>query len=262
MDDSRIDALAKILSQPGSRRNALRLAIAGAVGGSALAAIEDAETSPYNVCLPRCQRLSGKQRKRCIRKAYRPWCWVDPPRPPLSCGSGTYAARYFGNTTLSGTPVLERCETVPIFHDWGYSSPGGAVPADNFSATWTSSVFFTGGSYDLYARADDGIRVWFGSQLVIDRWSGNLPEFQLPVNIVGGTYTVRVEYREFSGYALVGFRWVRVFRQDEIESEGKKSKKKSHKKSGKHSHNNRKSRGDSAPRVVEITNPDIPEGDE
>lgn len=230
MDTSFFDALARFLSQPGSRRNALRLLLTGVVGGGALATSDDAEAM-YNTCLPRCRRLPpGKLRKKCMRKAQQPWCWVDPTPQPLSCGSGTYAARYFGNTTLSGAPVLERCESVPIFHEWGYSSPGGYVPADYFSVRWTSRVFFSADYYNLILRGDDGIRVWFGSELVIDHWSGYHPGSLYTYSgvwIPQGSYDLRIEFLEYSGAAVAKFRWERDFTRQANRSDEKKSHKKS-----------------------------------
>ena len=38
-----------------------------------------------------------------------------------------WQASYWNNTSLSGTPVLQRQETA-LDHDWGTGSPGSGVP--------------------------------------------------------------------------------------------------------------------------------------
>lgn len=62
------------------------------------------------------------------------------------------------NKTLSGSPVLERCEG-NIGHNWEAGSPGGEVSSDNFSARWTYNHNFEAGNYTLTADVNDGIRV-------------------------------------------------------------------------------------------------------
>src|SRR5215471_16504326 len=53
-----------------------------------------------------------------------------------TCASGVFKADYFSNATLSGSPVLSRCEST-INYNWGEAKFDPAVPADNFSARWT-----------------------------------------------------------------------------------------------------------------------------
>jgi chitodextrinase len=126
--------------------------------------------------------------------------------PPPSCRSGEYSARYYGNMTLSGTPLLQRCETA-IDHGWGSGSPTG-VPADGFSTRWTGTHSFTGGSYEFTATADDGIRVWVDGTLLIDAWKDQpLTTYRATRTLTAGDHVVKVEYYENAGGAGAKVGW-------------------------------------------------------
>lgn len=204
MDGPCFDAFTVALTKTAPRRNALRALLAGALGVAMPMASENASAHDT---LAKCRYLPrGKKRKKCMRKGREHQTWHQLYDEP-TCASNLYTARYFSNNGLAGSPVLVRCENWPINYNWGYGSPGGAVPGDNFSARWTGRSYIAGGVYDLIARGDDGIRVWFGSQLVIDQWYGALPETRTRATIEGGTYDLTVEYRELGGAAVVFFRW-------------------------------------------------------
>jgi chitodextrinase len=126
--------------------------------------------------------------------------------PPPSCSSGAYSARYYGNMTLSGTPLLQRCETA-IDHSWGIGSPTG-VPADRFSTRWTGTHSFTAGSYQFTATADDGIRVWVDGTPLIDAWKDQAPTTYRATRILtAGEHAVKVEYYENGGGAVARVSW-------------------------------------------------------
>jgi hypothetical protein len=124
-----------------------------------------------------------------------------------SCPTGQFRAEYFNNTTLSGTPVLVRCEG-PIRYDWGAGGPGSGVAADQFSVRWTGWFDFAAGTYVVTARADDGVRVWVDGTPLIDAWRVQAATtYQATRTLSGGQHDVRVEYYEGSGLAVVEIRW-------------------------------------------------------
>jgi len=57
-----------------------------------------------------------------------------------------------------------------IDFDWGSNSPALGIPKDDFTARWSRVVDFEPGTYRLYARADDGIRVEIDDDRIIDEW--------------------------------------------------------------------------------------------
>jgi chitodextrinase len=126
--------------------------------------------------------------------------------PPPSCASGAYSAHYYGNMTLSGTPLLQRCESA-LDHGWGSGSPAG-VPADRFSARWTGTHSFAAGTYQFTATADDGLRLWVDGALVIDAWKEQAPTtYQATRTLTAGEHALKVEYYENGGGAVARVGW-------------------------------------------------------
>ena len=119
-------------------------------------------------------------------------------------------AEFFANQTLSGSPVLTRFDDAVNF-DWGAGSPGSGVPADSFSARWTRTEWFEGGTFRFCARADDGFRLWVGDLLVIDAWYDQQGGWVTRDLYLGqGAHQVRAEYYEHDGAALVQLSWERI----------------------------------------------------
>src|SRR6266540_3444959 len=125
-------------------------------------------------------------------------------------GTGGLTARYFGNTTLSGQPALERIDPVVNFN-WAGNSPDAALPANGFSARWNGQLASpTSEAYTFYLYSDAGARLWVNNQLVIDRWQ---PPFErqtrsVPVEMKADTKAdIRVEYYNAGGRAEMRLLW-------------------------------------------------------
>jgi glucose/arabinose dehydrogenase/single-stranded DNA-binding protein len=124
-----------------------------------------------------------------------------------TCPTGQFDAQYFNNMTISGAPVLERCET-QINNDWGVGSPAPSVNVDGFSAAWSGTFSFAAGTYAFNATADDGVRVYVDGAIVIDQWKDQAPtSFSVQKAMTAGTHTVRVEYYENGGGAEAQASW-------------------------------------------------------
>lgn len=122
------------------------------------------------------------------------------------CPDGLWAAEYYAGTELAGTPVARGCDDRVAF-DWGLGGPGGAVPADQFSARWEQTVTVAAGTYTFTARSDDGVRVWVDGELVLDDWSDHAPQTVSAEYPLDGTHTLRVEYYDNIGGAMVQLDW-------------------------------------------------------
>ena len=127
------------------------------------------------------------------------------PVAPAGCSPGQYRAEYFGNRTLSGTPARSVCEAGPLDRNWGGGGPAG-VGSNNFSARWTGTVNFTGGTTSFTAASDDGMRVWLDGALVVDRWGGPGTS-TVTRSVTAGAHALRVEYFEKTGSAFVRLSW-------------------------------------------------------
>ena len=135
------------------------------------------------------------------------------PTPPdtsgiIGTGSGLTAS-YFANETVTGTPILTRIDAGVNF-DWAGGSPAVSVPVDSFSARWSGDLQprYTE-SYTLTLRTDDGVRLWFDGQLVINDWVLRGPtDSTYTFNAEAGRhYAIRIEYYEHTGGAVAQLLW-------------------------------------------------------
>lgn len=119
-----------------------------------------------------------------------------------------WQARYWNNTQLSGTPVLQRTE-VSIDHDWGTASPkAGVVNDNNFSARWTRYIDVTPGTYRFTVQSDDGIRVWVDNTLIVDAWTVHAVQTDIvDFDLNTGHHLITVEYYEATGLATAKVNW-------------------------------------------------------
>ncbi len=131
-----------------------------------------------------------------------------PPPPPNGTGTGLLG-RYFANNRLSGTPVLQRTEAINF--NWGQSSPGAGVPADNFSVRWVGQLeALAAGTYQLQTLSDDGVRVWIDGRLVINNWTEHAPTLNASGAFTlqaGQRVSVAVEYQELRVGAVMQLQW-------------------------------------------------------
>jgi uncharacterized protein YraI len=125
--------------------------------------------------------------------------------------SGGWAAEYYNNTSLTPPQAGGRLER-SIDYNWGGGSPiPGVINPNNFSARWWGFPSLEGGVYEFVAGADDGVRVWVDSQLVIDAWTPSpYQEYRGTVELAPGNHTVRVEYFETGDQARISVYWIRT----------------------------------------------------
>lgn len=138
------------------------------------------------------------------------------PPPGANCSAtvpvGDWKGEYFGNMSLSGTPLLVRDDgSSGINFDWSYEvSPSAAcnVPGRQYSVRWTRSVAFAAGVYRFTTSSDDGMRIYLDSQRIVDRWfDQSARNITTDVTISAGTHTVTVEYYQNTGGASAAISW-------------------------------------------------------
>jgi uncharacterized protein YraI len=118
---------------------------------------------------------------------------------------GAWTAQYYANTALADNPVLIQSEGQPG-GNWGEGSPGGPVPANQWSARWTAALQMNAGLYLITARADDGVRVYVDGNLVIDKWRTATGEtYTATVSLTAGSHNWIVEFLEYGGVAFLEF---------------------------------------------------------
>ncbi len=118
-----------------------------------------------------------------------------------------WRGEYFNNTALSGTPVLVRDDTVVDFN-WNNGAPAPGLPADNFSARWTRSLYFDGGTYRFYARGDDGLRLRVDNNLILNEWhEASSDTYMAEVPLGTGNHFIQIEFYEAFGIAQIEVWW-------------------------------------------------------
>ncbi|HEY9510846.1 MAG TPA: TIM-barrel domain-containing protein [Verrucomicrobiae bacterium] len=125
-------------------------------------------------------------------------------------GQAGLNAAYFSNPDLQGAPNFTRVDD-KINFNWHSGSPGGSMPANNWSARWTGNITVPAdaGDVTLATVSDDGIRVWVDDELCIDNWKPN-DSATTESSIVlksGKTYSLRIEYLQLGGNDIVALKW-------------------------------------------------------
>ncbi|WP_165985089.1 PA14 domain-containing protein [Streptomyces sp. YIM 98790] len=134
---------------------------------------------------------------------------VPPAQASVSCSSTQFTREFFSNGSLSGTPVKKDCDG-EITEWWAGGAPLPGMPSDNFSVRWTlTRDFGSGGPFNLYAAAHDGIRVYLDGTRTIDLWKDTTTQRSrtVQVTIPRGRHTLRIEYANWSGSASAKFRY-------------------------------------------------------
>lgn len=121
-----------------------------------------------------------------------------------------WEGRYYDNPELRGEPVLVRGDHELRFH-WGSAAPDPAVPNDDFSVRWQRTATFERGVYRFTVEADDGFRLYVDDVLILESWRpGSRRTLELDYAMEPGDHTIRLEYFEDKGVALVNLRWALI----------------------------------------------------
>ncbi len=130
-----------------------------------------------------------------------------PPEP----GDGL-SGEYFNNISLRGTPAVTRVDSTVNF-DWGSRSYSTSQSTNNFSARWSGTVLPSYSEYYTFeVESDNGVRLWVNNVEIISKWMNHKKEgttkYTGTINLQAGTkYSIRMEYFENTGSAVIKLRW-------------------------------------------------------
>ncbi len=113
-----------------------------------------------------------------------------------------WRGEYYNNESLQGEPTIVRNDGAISF-DWGSASPDPWLATDYFSVRWTREMDFAAGDYRFRLRTDDGVRFWLDGSLLLDEWHTGVNAYEREVNLTGGRHSLRLEYFEHSGQAVI-----------------------------------------------------------
>lgn len=117
-------------------------------------------------------------------------------------------ATYYDDRNFQN-PVFSRTDATIDF-DWGSSSPDASISPNTFSVEWTGYIApETSGTHTFKTTSDDGVRLWIGDQLLIDKWNdqaatSHTGEIELEANQL---YPIRMMYYENQGSAEARLAW-------------------------------------------------------
>ena len=134
--------------------------------------------------------------------------WINSLDPNMVIEENGLVATYYDNQDFTGT-VLQRVDQEVNFQ-WGSGSPDPSIGPDSFSARWEGRLQApTTGTYTIYTRTDDGVRLWVDDQLLVDVWEPQSPtEWSNTISLVAGTKVpIVMEYYEQGGGATAELRW-------------------------------------------------------
>jgi hypothetical protein len=136
--------------------------------------------------------------------------YTPEPTPTPDMIISDWRGEYFDNPSLAGEPVYIR-DDVAIDFNWGGGSPDPRLPDDRFSARWSRDQIFSGGFYRFTILSDDGVRFWFGGQILVDEWhDSNLVPYNVDLYVPAGTYSLWLEYYENLGGAMIRLTWNKI----------------------------------------------------
>jgi PA14 domain/Fibronectin type III domain len=122
-----------------------------------------------------------------------------------------WKGEYFNNPHLLGESVMIRDDNMNLAYDWAGDSPSSpcSVFPDNFSARWTRMAGFLATRYRFTVNnVDDGVRLYVGGQLRMDRWVTSAGTNTIDVDIpFAGEHQVILEFFEGGGLARANVSW-------------------------------------------------------
>jgi len=122
-------------------------------------------------------------------------------RHPARAAADSWTAEYFAGIEPGGAPILTRDEGDSLDRTFdGDAPPAPDVPAQGFSARWTSSrAFADAGLYRFEATTDDGMRIRLDGDTIFDEWYDQPPTTHVvELGVEAGVHEIEVEY--FNNY--------------------------------------------------------------
>ncbi len=134
---------------------------------------------------------------------------ISDELPPVV--TSEFTSQFFNNLTLSGSPVLTRTDS-KIDFAWGSASPDPIVPADNFSARFTTTTpSVEAGLYEFTMTVDDGFRLKIDGETVLNYWIHQpTTTYQIQKSLTAGVHTIVIEYYDAGAHATAIFDWKKL----------------------------------------------------
>ena len=130
-------------------------------------------------------------------------------KPPLGTvpGPDEWKMEIYNSTSFTNLVEVSACQKSGgegFALNWGERGPGPCTGGDGFSARFTRTFAFVGGTYRFTTTSDDGVRLYVDGQLKINNWTAHPPtQDSATVSLAPGSHTVVVECYDASGPAQI-----------------------------------------------------------
>ncbi len=133
---------------------------------------------------------------------------VALPQSSQAQNGNTWTLQFYSNPNWEGSPSLVYYSPYIDFN-WGTVPPGPGMPAENWTATMTSSAFFYAGTYTFNALADDEVSLQIDGITYINTIGAGMSGKPVVVGVAlaEGTHSLVVQYRQYTGTAYVYLTW-------------------------------------------------------
>ncbi|MEO1624168.1 MAG: PA14 domain-containing protein [Bacteroidota bacterium] len=130
------------------------------------------------------------------------------PQSNPDFGGNGLTAQYYNNKNLTNLVNVQVDPTVNF--NWGSGSPASDIGRDTYSVRWEGRIRVPrAGTYTFFTNSDDGVRLWVDNKPIVDDWT-NHPATERAGMIYlepDVYYTIKLEYFEDGGDALVQLKW-------------------------------------------------------
>jgi hypothetical protein len=128
----------------------------------------------------------------------------------LDCGTW-WKGEYFATDSPTDKPAMVRCDERIDFSWEDGRGPWIAMRPNGFSVRWTGTVNFDeSGAYTFTTFTDDGTRLWFDGEKIIDEWHPQQEKHSKEITLEEGGHTIKMEFYDEAGEAIARLSWERV----------------------------------------------------
>jgi len=128
-------------------------------------------------------------------------------------------AKYFTGLDIESVPDFERIDS-QIDFNWDWGSPGGGLPNDNFSISWSGEILSpVTGEYTFYIIANDYARLRIGNKIIFDNWQNSnvVSEDSVTIELISGERQyIQLDFADENWQTEISLGWKHPFNSREI----------------------------------------------
>lgn len=138
------------------------------------------------------------------------------PTNTVEAQSGVaWTGLFFPSTDFTGSSQVVSYPS-GLSQSWGTGSPTNpntgtvlaGIPADNFSARFSTNTTIETGTYEFIVVADGGVRLTINGEVLINDLSNTgQKQYSVIVTVTTGSYLIILDYIEFTENALIQITW-------------------------------------------------------